>query len=182
MKLLRTIAALVLFNSAAFACSCRWSDDVHRYLKAANVVFVGKVVFSNDHGSGTFVQRTLVHFDVEETLKGLDPAVRDAWIDPGSLTSCYAEYPRGGRYLVFAYNGASMPVGTAAMTVADPRGKTKPIPPGIDPAHPPIMYIAPECSGTLEIQPSTDKVVNGWLKQLRHYREHEAKPSKTHKE
>jgi hypothetical protein len=67
-----------------------------------------------------------------------------------------------------------MPVGIAVITVADPRRKTKPVPPGIDPAHPPIVYIAPECSGTLEIQPSTGKVVNGCLKQLTKYREHEA--------
>jgi hypothetical protein len=63
---------------------------------------VGKVVFSNDDGSGTFVRKTLVHFDVEEILKGLDPALVMRWIDPGSLTSSYAEYRRGGRYLVFA--------------------------------------------------------------------------------
>jgi hypothetical protein len=58
---------------------------------------------------GKFIQKTLVHFEVEEAFKGLGPEMHDVWVDPGSFTSCYAEYHVGERYLVFAYGGAVLP-------------------------------------------------------------------------
>jgi hypothetical protein len=115
------------------------------------VVFVGKVVFTDDDGSGTFAQKTLVHFEVEEGYKGLDAEVRDVWIDPGSCTSCYADYRLGERYLVFGYRGALLhPPDSSAVTLTQ-RCKSKALPAGIDPKNPPVVYVAPECSGTRQI-------------------------------
>jgi hypothetical protein len=123
-------------------------------------VFVGKVVFTNDDGSGTIAQQTLVHFEVEEAFKGLKTGTRDVWIDPGSFTSCYAEYHLGERLLVFAYRGGMFPPDSPAVSVV-PRdaARPKPWPTGFDPmAHPPV-YLAPECSGTRLITAETEKDV-----------------------
>ena len=87
-------------------------------------MFVGKVDFTDDDGSGTFLQKTSVRFEVEESFKGLASDMRYVWIDPGSFTSCYAEYHIGKRYLVFAYGGGVMPPDTATMSIGakgDPR-------------------------------------------------------------
>ena len=48
-------------------------------------------------------------FSVEEAFKGLPPNTTEVWVDPGSFTSCYAEYTVGRRLLVFAYGGPAMP-------------------------------------------------------------------------
>jgi hypothetical protein len=40
-------------------------------------------------------QRTFVRFAIEEAFKGLPAGTRDIWIEPGSFTSCYAEYNIG---------------------------------------------------------------------------------------
>jgi hypothetical protein len=89
------------------------------YVSSAAVVFVGKVVFTNDDQSGTFVQKTLVRFEVEEAFKGLPPGADDVWIDPGSFTSCYAEYNVGERWLIFAYNGFRMPAGATHLSLLE---------------------------------------------------------------
>jgi hypothetical protein len=107
------------------------------------------VAFSDDDNSGRFTQRTLVKFDVKEAFKGLHPGTHDVWVDPGSFTSCYAEYVPGRRYLVFGYGATRMPTDAAAMSVAGHSASVaKPLPPGIDPLKPPLVYFAPECSGT----------------------------------
>lgn len=136
-------------------------------------MFLGKVVFSDDDGSGTFVQRTFVHFDVQEVFKGLGAGVHDVWVDPGSFASCYAEYRRDERYLVFAYAGTRLPVGAPAMTTAPPGTKRKPLPVGVDAANPPVVYVAPECSGTLPIMQQSQSVVSAWLKDLKAYKKRE---------
>jgi hypothetical protein len=163
---LRVVLVLVLVCSGySFGCECRISGSVSKYLKAADVVFLGKVIFTDDDGSGKFTQQTYVHFSIEESFKGISPEVRDVWADPGSFTSCYAEYRIGERYLVFAYHGKKMPVDTS-METATVTTNRKPLPAGIDRANPPLVYYAPECTGTLPTTPQTQKLLDSWLKQL----------------
>jgi hypothetical protein len=160
-----------------FACSCGPAAPACAYVNAASIVFVGKVIFTNDDGSGTFLQMTLVHFEVEESFKGLSPDTHDVWIDPGSLTSCYAEYRVGERLLVFAYNGALMPPDTLAVTVGAARSvKSKQLPPGIDPTKPLTVYSSPECSGTRLITPETEHLIRPEIEYLRRFKAGTATP------
>jgi len=129
------------------ACSCRAPRPTCSYLES-DIAFLGRVSFTNDDGSGTFVQDTLVRFDVEEIFQGLSTGTRQVWIDPGSFTSCYEEYQLGRRYLVFGSKSARMPSGTAAMSAARRRVEKKPAPPGFDLVHPPTVYLASECNGS----------------------------------
>jgi hypothetical protein len=144
-------------------------------VKDASIVFVGKVIFTDDDGSGTFIQKTLVHFEVEEAFKGLQPELRDVWVDPGSYTSCYATYRVGERYLVFGYGGALLPKDSAAVTLAPRKSKEKPLPPGIESKNPPRVYSAPECSGTRPILPITKDSISHELDYLRKYKEQTTK-------
>jgi hypothetical protein len=139
-------------------------------VKQAGVVFVGKVVFTDDDGSGQFIQHTLVHFEVEESFKGLKPEVQDVGIDPGSCTSCYAEYKVGERYLVFAYGGFPLPKDTAAMSTANDQCRSTAPPPDIDRQNPPKIHLAPECSGTRQIFKETEPDVTREVKWLRNYK------------
>jgi hypothetical protein len=159
----------------SLACDCRISGNVSKYLKAADIVFLGRVTFSDDDGSGTFVQKTLVHFEVEQAFKGVGAGVRDIWVEPGSMTSCYAGYLVGERHLVFAYAGAKLPVNTAAMTTAPIPTKEKPLPLGIDPSNPPVVYYAPECTGTLLVTSRNQKLLTAWIQKLRSYKKREDK-------
>ena len=135
------------FSLTSFACDCGAPAPACAYVSAAPVVFVGTPVFSNDDGSGTFLQQTLYRFTVDEIFKGLPEDTKEVWVDPGSYTSCYAEYKLGVKLLVFASETRFVPVDTAAMTIAKPTtAKKKPLPPGFDPKMP--VYYAPECSGT----------------------------------
>src|SRR5437588_5663774 len=117
MKIRFVVLAFVLMSTSesSFCCECRISGSVSKYFKAADVVFLGKVIFTDDDGSGKFTQQTYVHFSIEESFKGIPPDIRDTWADPGSFTSCYAAYRIGERYLVFAYRGKKMPVDTPAI-------------------------------------------------------------------
>jgi hypothetical protein len=136
------LLAIFLFcrgDRPAIGCECGPPGHASKYVKQAALVFVGKVVFTDDDGSGQFIQNTLVHFEVEESFKGLKPDVRDIWIDPGSCTSCYAEYRVGERHLVFAYGGFVLPKDTAAMSTANSQCRVKPLPPGIDVQNPPTV-------------------------------------------
>ena len=157
-----------LATVTARPCSCRAQQPACAYI-GADVIFRGKVSFTNDDGSGTFVQETRVRFDVEESFKGLTGGTRQVWIDPGSFTSCYQEYRPGNRYLVFARRGARMSADSEAVSLVPRRGKSKPLPPGIDPARPPDVYYAPECSGS---RPSDDfPNIEADYRMLRDYRE-----------
>ena len=60
---------------------CGPPGPASRYIKDASIAFVGKVVFTDDDGSGKFIQKTLVHFEVEEAFKGLGPEMHDVWVD-----------------------------------------------------------------------------------------------------
>jgi hypothetical protein len=159
-KLIAVFAFLVACNIAGFACECSAPAAACAYISAAPVVFVGTPVYSNEDGSGTFVQQTLYKFTVDEIFKGLSEGTKEVWIDPGSFTSCYAEYEIGKRLLVFASDGKFIPVDTAAMTVAKPGGKQKPLPPGFDPKMP--VYYAPECTGTRDATTAADDIE--WLR------------------
>jgi len=168
-RISQRFAVALCLPVAVVACECGPPGHASKYVKYASVVFVGKVVYTNDDGSGQFTQRTLVHFEVEEAYKGLASGVRDVWIDPGSCTSCYAGYQVGQRYLVFGYGGGQLPRDTAAMSTSG-SCKSKPLPHEIDPDHLPIVYGAPECSGTREITPETEHSVTPELRYLRKLR------------
>jgi hypothetical protein len=126
-------------------------------------VFVGRVVFTDEDGTGSVQQRTLVHFQIEESFKGLGPDIHDVWVDPGSFTDCYFKYSLGTRYIVFAYAGRSQRENSLATS-------SKPLPAGIDPNNPPHIYWAPECSGTEGITSKTKGVVSRELVYLRKYK------------
>src|ERR1700688_2702749 len=146
--LLGTLFFLLSWTIPCFACECGPAGHASSYVKEASVVFVGKVVFTNDDRSGKFTQATLVHLKIEEAFKGLAPEMQDVWVDPGSSTSCYAEYRVGERYLVFAYGGALLTSDNPAIAVSPGKSKPKPLPRGIDLNNPPKIYSAPACSGT----------------------------------
>jgi hypothetical protein len=166
--------AVITCGASSFACECGPPGHASKYVKYASVVFVGKVAYTNDDGSGKFAQKTLVHFEVEEAYKGLQSGARDVWVNPGSCTSCYAEYQVGQRYLVFGYGGAQLPRDTAAMSASE-QCKSKPLPPQIDPEHLPTVYGAPECSGTREITPETEHSVAPELRYLKKFRARQEK-------
>jgi len=159
------LGALTTFALPAAACECHL-DPACSYVSRSDIIFVGKVTYSNDDGSGTFVQATPIRFEVEEAFKGLPPDVHEVWIDPGSFTSCYAEYPVGKRYLVFASSKLDFSNLVAMTIVNGPRG-LKPSPPGFDPNHPPTVYLANECSGTREVSANTEDYVASDLAFLR---------------
>jgi hypothetical protein len=119
----------------------------------ATVAFVGTVTFTDHDPAMGLRQRTLVRFHIEEAFKGVSLDIRDVWIDPGSFTSCYAEYHVGERLLVFGYGGLAMPPDAAAMSVAPGKVKAKPLPEGFDAKIPTLVYLAPECSGTRQLEP-----------------------------
>ena len=104
------------------------------------------------------------------SFKGLKPDVHDVWIDPGSCTSCYAEYKLGERYLVFAYGGRLLPKDTNAMSTAINGCKVKPFPSAFDLNNPPKVYLAPECSGTRQIVRETESSVAKEIDWLRNYK------------
>ena len=159
------LGALATFAQPTAACECNL-DPACSYIGWSDIIFVGKVTYSNDDGSGTFVQATLIRFEVEERFKGLAPDVREVWVDPGSFTSCYATYPVGKRYLVFASSKLDFHNLVAMTIVNGPRG-LKPPPPGFDRSHPPTVFLANECSGTREVSANTEYFVAGDLAFLR---------------
>jgi len=153
-------ALVVSSNVSGFACECGAPAPACAYISAAPVVFVGTPVYSNDDGSGTFLQQTLYKFTIDEIFKGLPEGTKEVWVDPGSFTSCYADYEIGTKLLVFASEGKFIPFDTAAMTVAKPAGKQKPLPTGFDPKK--QVYYAPECTGTRDAATAADDIA--WLR------------------
>ena len=138
---------LALMPARLWSCDCGLSPAC-AYV-GADVIFLGRVTFTNHDNSVGLNQATLVRFDVEERFSGLAPDVRQVWVDPGSFTSCYAEYQPNGRYLVFATRGPEVPQSTAAMTIVSGRGsKPKQLPPEFYTAVPPPIYYSPECVGS----------------------------------
>lgn len=159
--------------AVTWPCDCREPKPACAYV-AADAIFLGRVSFTNDDGSGTFVQATLVRFDLEETFKGIPPGTKQVWVDPGSFTSCYQEYRFGERYLIVAQRKSQVPGDSSTMTMAPGNANPKPLPPGFGPARPPIIYWAPECSGSR----SADRFPNIEMDyaMLRSYRAGEALP------
>jgi hypothetical protein len=125
-------------------------------------VFVGRVAFTDEDGTGSVQQKTLVHFQIEESFKGLASEIHDVWVDPGSFTDCYFKYSPGARYIVFAY--ASQRKNSDAVS-------SKPPPVGIDRNNPPYVYWAPECSGTEAITSKTKGIVSREIAYLRKHKE-----------
>jgi hypothetical protein len=159
-KIAITLLCALSFSFKSFSCECGAPGPACAYISAAPVVFVGTPIFSNDDGSGTFRQQTLYKFTVDEIFKGLPEGTKAVWVDPGSYTSCYAEYKLGVKLLVFASAGRFVPADTAAMTTAAPSGKKKPLPPGFDPEM--AVYYVPECTGTREADFAGDDIA--WLR------------------
>src|SRR5271165_6437555 len=126
--LFRFALALSCPSIPVWACDCRSQGTSCAYIDRAAVVFIGTVAF-NDHDPALGTQqRTLVKFKVEEAFKGIAPGVQEIWVDPGSFTSCYAEYTAGERLLVFAYDGFGLPSDTSAITLIPGEPKQKPLP------------------------------------------------------
>jgi hypothetical protein len=145
---LKCVAGLLCWacsSVAGFSCSCGIPGAACSYVSTSDVVFIGTPVYTNDDGSGKFTQETLYRFAVEEIFKGLAPESKEVWIDPGSFTSCYADYPLGKKFLVFANKQAIAPVDSPAMTF-DSVKNSKHLPSGFKLGTP--VYYAPECSGT----------------------------------
>lgn len=141
---------LVIAVSPTLPCSCV-SAPIDSSYDFADAVFRGHVEWSNDDDSGTFAQATLIGFRVSEVLKGLPSNANQVWVDPGSLTSCYAEYDSRKEYLIFARRGLEIPPGFASATsLAAPHAGKKPTPREFQSAHPPHVYWAPECTGSTE--------------------------------
>jgi len=161
--------AALTFAHPLRACDCVASPACF-HVTWADVIFIGKVTYSNHYESGGWAQRTLIRFEVEETFKGLSTNDHEVWIDPGSFTSCYAEYPIGHRYLVFASSRWGF-FNTAIMSIYKGPLGLKPPPPGFDLSHPPKVYFAPECSGTQELSGRPDDIVASDLAYLRAWRE-----------
>ncbi len=134
-------------TAVTWPCDCGAPEPACA-LVGADAIFLGRVSFTNDDGSGRFTQATLVRFDIEEAFKGIPPGTKQVWVDPGSFTSCYEEYRLGERYLIVAQRKSQIPRDSAIMPLVPGKAKPKPIPPGIDPARPPTIYWAPECSGS----------------------------------
>lgn len=172
MKRLLLVAILLEFfgTISSFGCDCGPPGPASRYVYGVDLAFVGKVIFTDDDGSGQYIQRTLVHFEVEESFKGMKPEIRDVWIDPGSCTDCYAEYRVGQRYLVFAHSKPSVLQDVDPKSIAA-QCRSKPLPKGLDPDKPPKVYVAPECSGTREIVSKNEPAVNKEIAWLRIYRQ-----------
>jgi hypothetical protein len=167
-----TVAIILYFscNPTSLGCECGDPGHASKYVERAAVVFVGKVVFTDDDGTGQFFQHTLVHFEVEESFKGLQPGVNDVWIDPGSYTTCYAEHKVGERHLLFADGGGQLPKDAAAMSTANKQCRTKPLPAAIDPQSVPKFYVAAECSGTRPIVKKAESQMAREINWLRNYR------------
>jgi hypothetical protein len=166
VRISAALLLMVIGREPAAACDCGRRPACF-LINNADAVFVGKVVFTDHDPSKGTAQRTLVRFNVEESFKGLAGSTRGVWIDPGSFTSCYnSEYEVGDRYLVFASMNRRMPDGADMMSIVPESRNTKPLPPGIDPKAPPIVYLAAGCSGTRHITHDT----NDDLKYLRRYK------------
>lgn len=146
------VRSLVVFllTASAFApslaaCSCGPGAEAPACSRVGSrsVIFAGRVVFSNDDGSGRFDQGTLIRFTVEEAFQGLPEGTTEVWIDPSSYTSCYHNFPVGGRYLMFASGPLTQRPPSAATKSAwrDSLGRPKPMPPGFDADHPPLIYV-----------------------------------------
>jgi hypothetical protein len=139
---LRLVTLLLMAALPAWPCSCAPPRPACAYF-GADAIFTGRVAFTNDDGSGKFTQATLVRFEVEESFKGLAPGTKVAWADPGSFSSCYQAYRVGERWLIFARR--------SGMSITGRQYGGKPVPPDIDPAHPPEIYAAEECSGSRQV-------------------------------
>jgi hypothetical protein len=170
-SLLALLSISLAISGPSFGCDCGNPGPACNYVGAAAAVFVGRVIFNDDDGISGTMQRTLVRFQVEESFKGLPPNAKDVWVDPGSFTSCYANYHVGERLLVFGYRDRGMPSDATTMSVDPKRAvKNKPWPPGIDPKDLPTIYWAPECSGTRLITPETEGLIAPEIEYLRRFK------------
>ena len=174
----RVALALVVGSFPGLACDCGPSGPACAYATRAAAVFVGTVAFSDHDPALGLRQRTLVKFNVEEAFKGLPSKVRELWIDPGSFTSCYAEYSVGERLLVFAYGGGrTMPPDTSVMSIISGQVKGKSLPAGFNREKPPVVFSAPECSGTRLMRTEDHRNLKSDIEYLRQYKAGTATPS-----
>jgi hypothetical protein len=156
--LLGTLLFCFVQLHSTFGCDCG-PRPVAQSVEHASIVFVGRVVFSDEDGTGSVQQKTLVHFRIEEAFKGLAAEIHDVWVDPGSFTDCYYTHSLGTRYIVFA-----------SATGPQVSSNAKPLPPGLDRNDPPQVYWAPECSGTEAITSKTKGAVSRDILYLRKHK------------
>ncbi len=130
--------------TTVWSCDCGYLKPACAYV-GADAIFLGRVSFTNDDGSGRLNRVTRVRFDVEERFKGVATEVHQVWVDPGSFSDCYQRYDPGKRYLIFAI----------ALS-------------GYDAAKTPTVFYAEQCGGS---RPADDfPSVDQDLAMLRAYR------------
>jgi hypothetical protein len=145
-----------LYTTSACDCGPR---SVDQRARDATIAFAGKVISITEKPGTGARQRRFVHFQIEESFKGLSPDVLDVWIDPSAGTfDCTFEYLVGTRYIVFAHLSRSPFTG-------------KPLTNRVDNDNRSISYRATECSGTEAITSATKNRVSREMKYLRKLRE-----------
>src|SRR5689334_16423773 len=112
----RSLLALTVGAASLWPCDCGLLP-VCAY-RGADIIFLGRVTFTNHDFSVGLNQATLVRFEVEESFRGVAAGVHQIWVDPGSFTSCYEVYRLENRYLIFGSRLPAFPEQTAAMTVS----------------------------------------------------------------
>ena len=141
------------------ACDCGPPRSIDQRARDATIAFAGKVISITEKAGTGAGQKRFVHFQIEESFKGLSPDVLEIWIDPSAgRFDCTFEDVVGTRYIVFADQSRSPFTG-------------KPLTIGIDSDNRPIFYRAPECSGTEAITSATKNRVSREIKYLRKLRE-----------
>jgi len=129
----KCLPLFLLLCKLGLACSCVGNlPPLCSRIDKIGVAFLGEILSSNDDGTGTFGQLTLERVRVIEVYKGLPDGIAEAWIDPGSMTSCYGPHQVGKRYLIIGQAGQA-PADLANHSV-NYRGEKKPLPYGFDPA------------------------------------------------
>src|SRR5260370_41596970 len=86
----RSLLALTVGAASLWPCDCGLLP-VCAY-RGADIIFLGRVTFTNHDYSVGLNQATLVRFEVEESFRGVAAGGYPIWGDPGGFTSWYEEY------------------------------------------------------------------------------------------
>lgn len=144
--LIKVCFLTLLLAARSLPCSCgpRLFAPACEVFHETAAVFTCTVLDHNDDGSGKFTQSTLYLVRVDERFSGLDARQKEVFIDPGSFTSCYAQYRSGQQYLFFAGQRGNF----AAVTVTRPQRPGKPLPKRWAGKQDVRVYSANVCSGS----------------------------------
>lgn len=102
-----SILFLFLFFQNIFACSCEFKSSVYQEFDEHPVVFVGKIIASEDkYIGGFYYYEKLYRFQVIKNYKGAFDKEIIASVGENS-SSCYFELSVGETYLIYAYTSGS---------------------------------------------------------------------------